>query len=80
MHHFRKAYLNKKGYECMIRLIGMVCGSSEVCGVEGKFLTAVQSYIDSRVCARGGMDASEWFSVNDGLRQFCVMSLWLFNV
>ena len=25
-------------------------------------------------------DVSEWFPVNVGLRQFCVMSPWLFNV
>ena len=27
-----------------------------------------------------GMDASEWFLVNVGLRQGCVMPPWLFNV
>ena len=27
-----------------------------------------------------GNDASEWFPVNVGLRQGCVMSSWLFNV
>ena len=27
-----------------------------------------------------GNDESEWFPVNVGLRQGCVMSLWLFNV
>ena len=26
------------------------------------------------------MDVSEWFLVNVGLRQGCVMSTWLFNV
>ena len=48
-------------------------------GVGGKLLKAVQSfYVDSRVCVRVGNDVSEWFPV--GLRQGCVMSLWLFNV
>ena len=28
----------------------------------------------------GGHDVSEWFLVNVGLRQGCVMSPWLFNV
>ena len=27
-----------------------------------------------------GMDVSEWFSVNVGLRQGCAISPWLFNV
>ena len=50
-------------------------------GVGGKLLKAVQSlYVDSRTCVRVGMDVSEWFPVNVGLRQGCVMSPWLFNV
>ena len=31
-------------------------------------------------CVRAGNDVSEWFPVNVGLRQGCVMSPWLFNV
>ena len=43
--------------------------------------SAVQSfYVDSRVCVRVGNGVSEWFLVNVGLRQGCVMSPWLFNV
>ena len=50
-------------------------------GVLGKLLKAVRSfYVDTRVCVRVGMDMSEWFLVNVGLRQDCVMSPWLFNV
>ena len=37
-------------------------------------------YVDSRACVRVGNDVSEWFPVNVGLRQGCVMSPWLFNV
>ena len=37
-------------------------------------------YVDSRACVRVGNDVSEWFPVNAGLRQGCVMSPWLFNV
>ena len=37
-------------------------------------------YVDSRVRVWVGNDASEWFLVNVGLRQGCVMSKWLFNV
>ena len=45
----------------------------------GKLLKAVQSfYTDSRACVRVGMDVSEWFPINVGLRQGCVMSPWLF--
>ena len=52
-----------------------------VYGVEGKLLKAVQSFhVDSRACVRAGNDVSEWFPVNVGLRQGCVMSPWLFNV
>ena len=29
---------------------------------------------------RGGINVSEWFSVNAGLRHGCVKSPWLFNV
>ena len=46
-----------------------------------ELLKAVQSfYIDSRACVRVGNDLSEWFPNNVGLRQGCVMSLWLFSV
>ena len=52
-----------------------------VYGVRGKFLKAVQRfYVDSRMCVLVGNDVSEWFPVNVGLRQGCVMSPWLFNV
>ena len=47
-----------------------------VYGVEGKLLKAVQSfYVDSRACVRVGNDVSEWFPVNVGLRQGCVITL-----
>ena len=50
-------------------------------GVGGKLLKAVQSfYVDSMACVLVELDLSEWFLVNDGLRQGCVMSLWLFIV
>ena len=37
-------------------------------------------YVDGRACVRVGNDVSEWFLVNVGLRQGCVMSPSLFNV
>ena len=49
--------------------------------VGGKLLKAVQSlYVDIRACVQVENDVSEWFPVNVGLRQGCVMSPWLFNV
>ena len=52
-----------------------------VYGVRGKLLKAVQSfYIESSAYVRVGNDVSEWFPVNVGLIQICVMSPWLFNV
>ena len=52
-----------------------------VYGVGGKLLEAVQSfYVDSRACVRVGNDVSDWFPVNVGLRQSCVMSPCFFNV
>ena len=47
-----------------------------VYGVGGKLLKAVQS----KACVLVGNDVSEWFPVNVGLRQGCVMSPWLFDV
>ena len=52
-----------------------------VYGVGGKLLKAVQSfYVDRKACVRVGNNVSEWFPVNVGFRQGCMMSPWLFNV
>ena len=49
-----------------------------VYGVGGKLLKAVQSfYVESRACVRVGNDVSEWVPVNVGLRQGCVMYIWM---
>ena len=46
-----------------------------VYGVGGKLLKAVQNfYVDSRACVLVGNDVSQWFPVNVGLKQGCVMS------
>ena len=50
-------------------------------GVGRKLLKTVNSfYVDSRACVKVGVDSSEWFAVNVGLRQGCLMSQWLLNV
>ena len=46
-----------------------------VYGVRGKLLKAVQSFYVDRACVRVGNDVSEWFPVNVGLRQGCVVSM-----
>ena len=58
-----------------------MCQMQGVYGVAGKLLKALQNfYVDSNTCVRVGNDVSEWFPVNCGLRQGCVMSPCLFNV
>ena len=50
-------------------------------GFGEKLLKPVPSfYIDSRVCVWIGINVSECFLVNIGLREGCVMSTWLFYV
>ena len=46
-----------------------------------KLLKVLYSFfVDSRECVRLGIDVSEWFPVNVGLRQGSVISPCLFNV
>ena len=50
-------------------------------GVGEELLKAVHSfYVDCRAYVWVGNDVGEWFLVNVGFRQGCVMSPWLFNV
>ena len=50
-------------------------------GAGGELQKAVQSfYADSKTCVRIGNEVSEWFSVNVGVRQGCVISPWFFNL
>ena len=49
--------------------------------INGKLLKVVQSlYERSETCVRVCREEGEWFRVDVGLRQGCVMTPWLFNV
>ena len=49
-------------------------------GIGGRLLRVKSLYVGSKACVRVGNEASEWFPVSVGLRQGCVMSLWLFTM
>ena len=50
-------------------------------GINGQLLKVVQSlYEKSEACVRVCREEGEWFEVGVGLRQWCVMSPWLFNL
>ena len=50
-------------------------------GVSGKLLNGIKSMYDgSKACVRVNGSLSEWFDIDSGVRQGCVMSPWLFNV
>ena len=49
--------------------------------VGDKLLGANKSiYVDSLACVRVKGDVSEWFRIDSGVRQGCIMSPWIFNV
>ena len=65
----------------MIRSTGIVCGRCSDCMDWRKIVeSSAFNNIDSRACVRVGNDVSEWFPVNVGLRQGCLMSPCFFNV
>ena len=50
-------------------------------GIGGRLLQGVKSlYVGSKACVRVGNEVCGWFPVRVGLRQGCVMPLWLFNL
>ena len=68
-----KAY-DKIDRDAMWRVLSMY-------GINGKLLKVVGSlYERSEACVRVCREEGEWSRVGVGLRQRCVMSLWLFNV
>ena len=63
---------------CSVILLFMIL---RLYGIGGRLLRGVRSlYVGSKACVRVGNEVSEWFPVRVGLRQGCVMSLWLFNL
>ena len=50
-------------------------------GVGGRLLNGIKSmYVDSEACVRINIVESEWFKIESGVWQGCVMSPWLFNL
>ena len=50
-------------------------------GVGGKLLNGVKSmYDDSEACVRISKVECDWFNVNGGVWQECIVSPWLFNL
>ena len=50
-------------------------------GVKGRLMKVIQAlYAGSEACVRVGERMSGWFPISQGVRQGCVLSLWLFNV
>ena len=49
--------------------------------VGDKLLGGIKSiYVDSLACVRVKEGVSEWFKIDSGVRQGCIMSTWIFNV
>ena len=51
----------------------MMCGDKLLNGIKN-------IYVDSSACIRVKGGESEWFRIDSGVRQRCIMSPWLFNV
>ena len=50
-------------------------------GVNGRLLNGIKSlYDESEACVRVNRTESEWFKIENGVRQGCVLSPWLFNI
>ena len=47
----------------------------------GKLLSGIKGmYVGNLACIRVKVGKSEWFMIDSGMRQGCIMSPWLFNV
>ena len=50
-------------------------------GVVSRLLNGIKSmYVESEACVRINRVESDWFKIDSGVRQGCVMSPWLFNL
>ena len=68
-----KAY-DKVNMEALWQVLRMYDG-------EGKLLSGIRSmYVDSSACVRIKGGESEWFGIDSGVRQRCIISPWLLNV
>ena len=69
----------EKAYDRVVRWRIWECLRAR--GIGGRLLEGVKAfYVKSRACVRIGRREGEKFEVRMGLRQGCVMSLWLFNL
>ncbi len=56
-------------------------GILKIYGVGGKLLNSIKSfYKNISACVKISGETKEHFEIKVGLRQGCVMSLWLFNI
>ena len=62
------------------RTIKKIVGDLQLVARNGPKGLSYYYYYYYYYCVRVGNDVSEWFPVNVGLIQGCVMSPWLFNV
>ena len=68
---FENAY-DKVNREFLVQVLRMY-------DMGGKLLNGIKSiYVDSLACVR--ISENEWFRIDSGVRQWCIMSPWLFNV
>ena len=65
----------------MIQYLEKGCGRMWVKGIKGKMWRVVKNmYNEVGSCVRLGEEKTEWFSLEGGLRQGCILSPILFSV
>ena len=49
--------------------------------LSGKLVSGIKSmYVDSSACVRVEEGESESFRIDNGMRQVCIIPIWLFNI